>query len=159
MTITPRIIIFDGNETLCSSLQKILVERGYEVFTSSDFSVCPLLDSKDHCKVPEGSCADIIISDIYFPTVEGLKLIKERIDKGCSVKFRALMSTNWTDADWEYAQSVGCRLFHKPFDLQELLDWLDDCANQIDAGRQLHRWLEPKIREKVQHRLPHNGAP
>ena len=87
----PRIIIFDENEALRSSLSKILIERGYEVFTFSDSSVCPLFHSKDHCKVPDGSCSDIIISDISTPTVEGLRLIKEKIDKGCgaSPSFRA----------------------------------------------------------------------
>jgi DNA-binding NtrC family response regulator len=145
--MTPRIIIFDENETLCSILKEILIERGYEVFTFSDSSVCPLFHSDDHCIIPHGSCSDIIISDIYIPTVEGLKLIKERIDRGCSVKFRALMSTNWTDAEWQYAQRIGCRLFSKPFDLKEMLQWLDDCARQIDAKRQLHRWLQPKIGE------------
>ena len=136
--MTPRIIIFDGNETLCSSLQKILVERGYEVFTFSDSSVCPLFNSEDHCKIPNSSCSDIIISDIYIPTVQGLKLIKGRIDKGCGVKFRALMSTNWTDRDWQYAQRIGCCLFRKPFDLKEMLKWLDDCARQIDTKRKLY---------------------
>jgi DNA-binding NtrC family response regulator len=135
--MTPRIIIFDENEILCSTLHRILVERGYEVFTFSDFSVCPFFHSEDHCKIPHGSCSDIIISDIYIPTVEGLKLIKERIVQGCGVKCRALMSTNWTDADWQYAQRIGCRLFRKPFDLQELLQWIDDCVNQIDIIRQL----------------------
>jgi DNA-binding NtrC family response regulator len=136
--MTPRIIIFDENEILCSTLHRILVERGYEVFTFPDFSVCPLFHSEDHCEIPHGTCSDIIISDIYIPTVQGLKLIKERIAKGCGVKFRALMSTTWTDADWQYAQRIGCRLFSKPFDLKEMLKWLDDCANQIDTIRQLH---------------------
>ena len=80
----------------------------------------------------------IIIFDIYIPTVEGLKLIKERIDRGCSVKFRALMSTNWTEADWQYAQRIGYRLFSKPFELKEMLKWLDDCVRQIDAKRKLY---------------------
>jgi DNA-binding response OmpR family regulator len=138
--MTPRIIIFDENETLCSTLKKILCDRGYEVFTFSVSSICPLFQSSDHCLISDCSCSDIIISDVYLPTVQGLKLIKERIDKGCSVKFRALMSTYWTDADWQYAQRIGCRLFSKPFDLKEMLNWLDDCARQIDSKRKLYSW-------------------
>ena len=135
--ITPRIIIFDENEMLCSTLSKILFERSFEVFTFSDSSVCPFFDSNDDCVISDGRCSDIIISDIYKPTVQGLQLIKKRIDRGCGVKFRALMSTLWTDAEWHYARKIGCRLFRKPFDLQEMLQWLDDCAGQIDTIRQL----------------------
>jgi hypothetical protein len=29
----PRVLIFDGNEVLSSTLKKILDERGYEIFT------------------------------------------------------------------------------------------------------------------------------
>jgi DNA-binding NtrC family response regulator len=100
----------------------------------------PFFHSNDHCIISDGSCSDIIVSDIYIPTVQGLKLIKERIDKGCGVKCRALMSTNWTDREWQYAQSLGCRLFAKPFDLKEMLKWIDDCARQIDVERKLYPW-------------------
>ena len=135
--VTPRIIIFDRNETLCSTLGKILFDHGFEVFTFSDSSVCPFFNSDDRCIMSDHSCSDIIISDIYMPTVQGLRLIKERIDRGCGVKFRALMSTMWPDAEWHYARKIGCRLFRKPFDLREMLKWIDDCVSQIDTIRKL----------------------
>jgi len=138
--ITPRITILDGDDSLGSTLKKILFERGYEVYTFTKPGVCPLFQSKDHCKISNISCSDIIISDIYLPTVQGLKLIKERIDRGCGVKFRALMSTTWSDADWRYAQRIGCRLFTKPFDLKDMIYWLDNCVKQIDSRRKLYSW-------------------
>ena len=48
-----------------------------------------------------------------------------------------LMSTTWSEADWQYAHKLGCKLFRKPFDLKEILEWLDDCAKGIDADRKL----------------------
>ena len=88
--------------------------------------------------ISDNACSDMIISDLYMPTIEGLKLIKDRIDKGCKVKCRALMSTTWSYADWQYARKLGFRkLFRKPFDLKEMLEWLDDCAKKIDAERKL----------------------
>ena len=136
----PRVLIFDENEALCSTLKKILDERGYEVFIFTDRDVCPLFHSGDHIRISDRVCSDIIISDLYMPTIDGLKLINDRIDMGCQVKFRALMSTIWSDAVWQYARKLGCRLFPKPFDLQQMLEWLDDSAKKIDTKRTLFNW-------------------
>ena len=118
----PRVLIFDENESLSSTLKKIFGEHGYEVYTFSDCGVCPLFLLNNHHSMFENACSDIIISDLYMPTIKGLKLIKDRIDSGCKVKFRALMSTTWPDADWPYASTLGCQLFRKPFDLKEMLE-------------------------------------
>ena len=121
----PIILIFDENEALSSTLKKIFDERGWEVFTFSEPSVCPLYLSGNHNTISHNTCSDIIISDLYMPSTEGLKLIKDRIDMGCKVKFRALMSTTWSYAAWQYARKLGCQLFRKPFDLKEMLVWLN----------------------------------
>jgi DNA-binding response OmpR family regulator len=133
----PRVLIFDENDVLSVTLKNILVERGYEVFTFSDRGVCPLLHSDDHIDISDSICSDIIISDLYLPNIDGLELIRDRIDNGCKVKCRALMSTSWSEADWQYAHKLGCKLFRKPFNLKEVLEWLDDCAKKIDADRKL----------------------
>ena len=133
----PRVLIFDENSDLSITLKEILDERGYEVFTFSNRGVCPLLHTVDHIAISDSVCSDIIISDLYLPNIDGLELIKDRIDNGCKVKCRALMSTTWSEADWQYAHKLGCKLFRKPFDLKEILEWLDDCAKRIDADRKL----------------------
>ena len=140
----PRILIFDENEALSSTLKKIFDERGWEVFTFSEPSVCHLYLSGNNNTISHNTCSDIIISDLYMPSTEGLKLIKDRIDMGCKVKFRALMSTTWSYAAWQYARKLGCQLFRKPFDLIEMLEWLDDCAKKIDPARMLFNWNRNK---------------
>jgi DNA-binding response OmpR family regulator len=72
-----------------------------------------------------------------MPSKTGLELIQERRQKGCKVKYRALMSGDWTDSDLKYAQELGCRIFHKPFDIREMLEWLDDCVKKINSERKL----------------------
>ena len=140
----PRILIFDEDEVLSSTLKKILDEREYEVFAFSGHGVCPLFHSGNHNSISDNACSDIIISDLYMPTIEGLKLIKDRIDQGCKVKFRALMSTTWSDVDWQYAHKLGCQLFRKPFDLKEMLEWLNDCSKKIEPTRKLLNWNRNK---------------
>ena len=120
----PRVLIFDENDVLSESLEKILGERGYEVFAYSDLGVCPLFHTVDHIAMSDSVCSDIIISDCYLPNIDGLKLIKDRIDNGCKVKCRALMSTTWSEADRQNAHKHGCKLFRKPFNLKETQEFL-----------------------------------
>jgi len=111
----PRVLIFGDNDILRSVLKKFLVELGYEVFTYSNPGLCPVFESTDHNCPLDHACADIIISDVN-PTQTGLDLMKDRRQRGCKTKHRALMSGDWTDSNLKYAQEIGCRVFHKPFD-------------------------------------------
>lgn len=133
----PRILIFEDNDILRSTLKFVLTERGYEVFTFSKPKMCQALDSVHHTCPSDRACADVIISDVNMPTKTGLDLIKERQQKGCKVKYRALMSADWTDIDLKSARELGCYIFHKPFDLKKMLQWLDDCVGELDPERTL----------------------
>jgi len=135
--LRPRVLIFEDNDILRSSLKYILDERGYEVFTFSKPKMCQAFDSVHHTCPADYACADVIISDVNMPTKTGLDLIKERQQKGCKVKYRALMSADWTDSDLKSARELGCYIFHKPFDLKKMLQWLDDCLGELDPERTL----------------------
>ena len=117
----PRVLIFDDNEILRSTLKYILDQQGYEVFTFPDPALCPVYNSVNHnCRMDHG-CADIIISDVNMVTENGLDFIKNRMEKGCRIKYRALMSGDWTDSDLQNARELGCRVFLKPFFSEMLL--------------------------------------
>ncbi len=133
----PRILIFEDNDILRSALEYILNERGYEVFTFANPIMCQTFDSVHHYCPADHACADIIISDVNMPASNGLEFMKERLRKGCKVKYRALMSGDWTDSDLKYARELGCHIFHKPFNIEEMLKWLDDCAQKINSDRKL----------------------
>ena len=70
-----------------------------------------------------------------------MKNLKYLLDKGCKVKFRALMSANWDEFDVHDAKNLGCKIFCKPFNIEELLSWLDNCRQKIDAKRVLSNWV------------------
>ena len=133
----PRVLIFEDNDILRASLKHIIDELGYEVFTYSDPAMCPVFDSVHHNCQLDHACADIIISDLNMPNKTGLEFIKDLLQNGCKIKYRALMSGDWTDSNLKYAQELGCRVFHKPFNLDELLQWLDDCSKEIEPDRKL----------------------
>jgi DNA-binding response OmpR family regulator len=135
--LQPRVLIFEDNDILRSTLKYILNERGYEVFTFADPKMCQIFESVDRYCPADHACADIIISDVNMPTGNGLEFIKELHQKGCKVKYQALMSADWTDSDLRYAHELGCHIFHKPFNIKEMLKWLDDCAEKINSERKL----------------------
>ena len=136
----PRVLIFEDDNTLRSLLKHILDQRGYEVFTFPDPAMCPVYNSFNHNCRADHACADIIVSDVNMPTETGLQYIKDRKENGCKIKYRALMSGDWTDSDLQKAQELGCRIFHKPCIL-ELLLWLDDCRRRIEPERSLSNLL------------------
>jgi len=133
----PRVLIFEDDGILRSTLKHLLDKLGYEVFTFSDPGMCPLYDSVNHNCQLDYACADIIISDVNMPTQTGLELMKDRKQKGCKIKYRALMSGYWSDPDLQHAQELDCHVFHKPFNMKEMLQWLDDCRERIDPERKL----------------------
>ena len=132
-----RVLIFEDNDSLRTTLEHIFNELGYEVFAFSDPSMCPVFDSVHHNCPSDHACADIIISDLNLPNKSGLEYVKEQQEKGCKVKCQALMSGEWSDSDSQYAQELGCRVFHKPFNFEEMLLWLDDCGKRIAPERVL----------------------
>ena len=138
----PRILIFEDNDILRSTLKYILTERGYEVFSFSDPRMCRVYNSFYHKCSEDYACADIVISDVKMSTKTGLELIKERQQKGCKAKYRALMSGDWSDSDLIEAQELGCTIFRKPFDIKELFQWLEGCIKKINPERKLSDLLE-----------------
>jgi YesN/AraC family two-component response regulator len=99
--------------------------------------MCPIYDSINHKCPVDHACVDIIISNVNMPSKTGLELIKDRQQKGCKVKYRVLMSGDWTDSDLKYAQDLGCHIFHMPVDIRKMLKWLDDCVEKIKPDRKL----------------------
>ncbi len=73
-----RIILLDDNEVILSVLSEILVHRGYEVFSFSDPSICPLqITPECRCNANQ-TCTDIIISDLDMPNMTGLGFIENQ---------------------------------------------------------------------------------
>ena len=136
-----RIIIFEDNDMLRSTLKHLLEELGYEVYTFSNPGMCHIYKSANYNCSSDLDRADIIISDVNMPIKTGLEFIKDLLQNGCKIKYRALMSGDWSDSDLRYAQDLGCRVFHKPFKLEEMLEWIDDCGKRIEPERVLSDWF------------------
>ncbi len=136
-----RVLIFEDNDTARSVLYQFIGGLGYEVFTFSDPSLCPL-HKKKFCDCPHKSaCSDIIISDLNMPKVNGTEFIKDMWKKGCKVNNIAIMSGNVTPEAAEEFEKLGCKIFRKPFDFEDLKDWLRNCEKVIQENRKLSNWI------------------
>ena len=136
-----RILIFEDNDSIRSTLWQFFDSLGYEVFTFPDPSLCPL-NEKPTCDCPlQHACSDMIISDINMPVVKGLDFIKSMRRKGCKVTNIAIMSGNWNAEAAEESEKLGFEIIDKPFKLDVLQDWLKKCEQSIQENRKLLNWL------------------
>ena len=138
-----RIFLVDDYPEILKLIERVLRRAGHEVFTFSQPSLC------ERCRCAEGhSCTDIIISDVKMPGHTGLEFIEHQTRKGCRAPFVALASGAWSEAGIAQAEEFGCRVFQKPFDIDALLAWVEECAAQIDPERVLDSWFLEDVETK-----------
>lgn len=133
-----RALVFEDDSMFRDTLRHLLHSRGYEVLTYPEPGFCPLRNTDVCACPPDQYCADIILSDIDMPNMNGIEFVAGQIKKGCRVKNIGLMSGGWSDANLKKAKKLGCRTFFKPFDLEELIRWLKQCENNINPNRVLY---------------------
>jgi DNA-binding response OmpR family regulator len=135
-----RVVIFDDEPAIRQVLGALGEDRGYEVLTFSDPGLCPLY-AMDRCPCPPGTvCADVLLSDLNMPEVQGLDFVEGLLAKACVAPHIALMSATWSEAAQARAARLGCRLFTKLFSIEEILAWFDTVESQIDPTRALLDW-------------------
>ena len=136
-----RVIVFDDADYVQEFFKTVLEECGYEVLVYSDPEEC-LLQHEHECVCDTHHvCADAIISDVDMPNVSGLQFVDSQKKKGCKIKNIAFMSGRWTAADMNFARKLGCKILYKPFTLETVLDWLDECKKRMDKNRLLSNWF------------------
>jgi len=123
-----RALVFDDEPDIRQMFHLLLECRGFEVHTFEDPSeYCNL--SRVGCSLATGmSCADVIISDLRMPRVDGLQFMQAIADKHCRIPVRALMSGYWSAESLKRARQLGCHTFAKPMKVDSIFRWLDESA-------------------------------
>jgi len=137
-----RVLVFEDNAIVRSTLKQVLDQLGFDVLAFPEPGFCPLYDLEKCMCPPEHACSDIIISDIDMPGVSGIEFVADQIRKGCKVKHIALMSGGWSVGYLRQANSLGCKTFSKPFNLEDLKKWLEECDKRIEPVAKLHNWFD-----------------
>lgn len=149
----PRVIVFDDDVMILEMLTAFFSKRNYEVVAFNEPLTCPIyVRSADDC-TKEFPCADIVITDLRMPKMNGIELISDQAQRGCKldVKNKAIMSGDIDEECKKKIKELGCSYLNKPFTLNELSDWLSAAEERIDLSQPLN------ILEKRRHaRYPHN---
>lgn len=114
--ISPLILLVDDEEPFRSVIKQILSKAGYDVMEAANgVEAVHRFYEKP---------ADMIITDIIMPEMEGLETIIELKRAHPYVKLIVMSGGGWygTDIDFDIAKKLGARTLDKPFALQELLD-------------------------------------
>ena len=143
-----RAVVIDDDKEIRSVISSITELRGFEVLSFSEPLLCPIyLDSACPCPY-DYACMDLLITDNRMPNMTGVDFIENQMRNGCKAiaKNKAVISGEFTEADLEQANRLGCQISTKPFRIEELNKWLDECEKRIDPNRKL---AELPIRERT----------
>ncbi len=129
--IQKRALVFDDDPGIRQMFQAVFERRGYEVhcfedpsdYCSPDNGRCPL--------APHLCCADVIISDLNMPRMDGIRFMQVLAAKCCRVPARALLSGSWTPDALEAARRAGFQTFSKPMNITAIFDWLHDVETRL----------------------------
>ena len=145
--VTKRALLIEDDKSLLTAITSILRKRGYEVYTATEPYFCPIY-LKHECTCPEGyKCTNILITDVKMPNMTGFEFLKELKSHGCKVQNIAVMSAVREESELKYFESVGCKILGKPFKMNELAEWLDECEKKVDPTCKLSDL--PKARRKI----------
>ncbi|HYR32140.1 MAG TPA: response regulator [Gemmatimonadales bacterium] len=112
----PRILVIDDDPDVRRSLGKMLTRAGYDVVEAADGTAGVELQHREP--------ADVIITDIFMPGLDGLQTIRQLKKEGSGVKVIAISGgdrTGTVDLK-EHAQLMGAfKVLAKPFEMQDVL--------------------------------------
>ena len=121
-----RILIIDDEAMIRNLLVKILEREGYETVTASG--------GKDGLKIHRENPADLIITDLVIPEMNGIETIMELCRNFQNVKIIAVSGGGKIDPETylQIAKTMGTiKTIAKPFDRKELLKTVQELLNYI----------------------------
>ena len=135
----PRIIVFEDDEVNRKLIALVLEQKGYEVISSADPTICPLYSNLEETCPHEDACGDFLLTDNRMPRMTGLDFVEAQSRRGCKgvVKNKAVVSGSWSPAEREKAENLGCKIFSKPYRIAEILEWLAEQEKKIPSDRKL----------------------
>ncbi len=133
-----KIQIYEDDASFRNLLAAFLELHGFDVRSYPSPQSHPLIRSGGCPCHGEHPCAQIIISDVNMPGMNGFEFVGHLRENRCEVSRLALMSGSWTPDMRRTADDLECKIFEKPFQMSRILDWLRDCESEIgehDASR------------------------
>jgi len=109
-----RILVIDDQEPIRSLLRRALEGAGYEVLEASN--------GRLGLELYQEMSADLIITDIVMPEMDGLEMMLELNKNFLNVKVIAMSGIQESEGPLNVAKVLGARqTFQKPLDIEKLL--------------------------------------
>jgi CheY-like chemotaxis protein len=137
-----RIILLDDSDAIRTVLAELLRRRGYEVFTFSKPTICPLQILPECRCTPDQACTDVILTDVNMPEMDGLQFIENLKNKNCKCRHVAIMSGWLSPGNTYRAEQLGCKIFAKPLNMDSFCEWLDGIHRVANPSRELCNWFQ-----------------
>jgi len=150
----PRAIVIDDEVCIRDMLKTFLSRRGFDVIAHETPVMCPVYsDNSETCNEKQ-KCADVFITDLTMPGLNGIDLIEKQKKNGCKINARnkAIISGNIDTHTVEMVCNTGSVCFSKPFRLSEIAGWLKECQEGIDLNDPLEN-----IERRGEKRRPSSG--
>ena len=128
-----RAFVLDDDSGVRDLVEEVLSRCGYTVLPYASPAEVALFSHPENCPLATGHpelfdespiCADLIITDINMPDINGFEFIRKIREVGCKVRYIAVLSGNWTAEQEVEAEALGCKIFHKPFSVFEMKSWV-----------------------------------
>lgn len=134
-----RIVVLDMDKSNRDLVSIIARNKGHEVLACSEPVFCPHYSDLECSCLQDYACGDLMIIDNRMSKMSGLDLIKKQIEGGCkgAVQNKLILSTAGTKEELRFAKELGCKIINKPFKLEEISKWIDECEKKIDPNRKL----------------------
>lgn len=135
----PRIVVFEDDAAFRKLITLILQQEGYEVVSAADPTLCPLYTKPEQECPHEEACGDFLLTDNRMPHMSGLEFVACQSRRGCKgvMANKAVISANWSPEDLARAAELGCKIFRKPFKLEEILAWIEERKPHLSPARKL----------------------
>lgn len=132
-------MVLDDDDCVRNVVTQVLRRRNCDVVGFPDAtSCCAFASSGADCPCKDGCvCADVLITDIKMPGIDGLAYLDALSKHKCGIPFRAVMSAFWTADALDRARRHGCRVFVKPVGVLEIDRWLATLERLIDYNTPL----------------------
>ncbi|WP_020674998.1 response regulator [Geopsychrobacter electrodiphilus] len=137
--MTPRIIVFEDDEASRRLMTILLEQRGYEVISAADPTICPLYSDREKPCPHVDACGDILLTDNRMPNMTGLEFVETQSQRGCKgiIQNKAVISGTWSSKECEQAEKLGCKMFYKPVCISEIFEWIEEQITKIPLNRKL----------------------
>lgn len=122
-----RAIIVDDEYVCRYALSSFLKKKGYDVISHDSAACCELHKGSAFTCSRREPCGHFFLTDNRMPGINGLGLLARQKNGSCKIPMtrKAVLTGCLTPDEIALAEKLGCTVFHKPYDLDQLSGWLD----------------------------------